>query len=272
MISKLRSILQLLKSLYRRLKLGFRNHEVWSGNYTTWEDAAAKSSGYNSEVILEKCKKSLLKVKRGEAVYERDSFLFNEIHYSWGLLAGLQRAALENDGTLCVLDFGGSLGSTYYQNREFLSSIKNIQWCIVEQSHFVACGKEYFEDENLKFYDTIEDCLAKHDPTVLILSGVIHILEKPYDWILKFNSLKIKYIIIDRTPFTDLDHDILTIQNVPAEIYNASYPSWFFSEPKFILAFNNYRLQATFESFCDQRMILNSTVPAKWLGFHLVLK
>ena len=262
----------MFKSLWRRLKSPFRSPEMWSGNYPTWEEASAKCSGYDSAEILEKCKNSLLKVKRGEAVYERDSFLFNEIRYSWGLLAGLQRAALENEGTLCVLDFGGSLGSTYYQYREFLSSVKNIQWCIVEQSHFVACGKEYFEDENLKFYNTIEDCLAKHDPTVLLLSGVIQVLEKPYDWIKKFNSLKIQYIIIDRTAFTDLNHDILTIQNVPAEIYNASYPSWFLSESKFIMAFNNYRLQATFESFCDKRIFLNSTLPAEWLGFHLMLK
>ena len=45
-------------------------------------------------------------MKNGEAVYERDSVLFDEIQYSWGLLAGLQKAALENDGKLCVLDFG----------------------------------------------------------------------------------------------------------------------------------------------------------------------
>ena len=59
------------------------------------------------------------KVKNGEAVYERDSVLFDEIQYSWGLLAGLEKAALEHDGKLCVLDFGGSLGSTYYQNKQF---------------------------------------------------------------------------------------------------------------------------------------------------------
>ena len=107
----------------RRLRNLSQNQVIWSGNYTTWEEAQAKCSGYDSDNILEKVKTSLLKVKNGEAVYERDSVLFEDIQYSWAVLAGLQRAALENNGNLCVLDFGGSLGSSYYQNKELQPSI-----------------------------------------------------------------------------------------------------------------------------------------------------
>jgi hypothetical protein len=60
-----------------------------TGDYPSWEEATRASTGYNSESILEKAKTSLSKVKTGEAVYERDGVLFDEIEYAWSLLAGL---------------------------------------------------------------------------------------------------------------------------------------------------------------------------------------
>lgn len=231
--------------------------EVWSGDYSTWTEAQAKCTGYNTEIILEKCKIALLKVKNGEAVYERDSVIFNEIHYSFGLLAGLQKAALENDGKLCVLDFGGSLGSSYYQNKGFLSSLKELQWCIVEQAHFVECGKEYFEDDQLKFFSTIEECLAIHQPNVLLLSSVLQYLENPYEWIEKFVNLNIPFIIIDRTALIDNEKDILTVQNVPLSIYSASYPAWFFNFDHIIKAFTfNYELIIDFDDAITEKTLL----------------
>jgi putative methyltransferase (TIGR04325 family) len=225
---------------------------IWSGDYSSWEEAKLKCTGYESSLILQKCRSALLKVKNGEAIYERDGVVFNEIQYSWGLLAGLQRAAMGNKAKLCVLDFGGSLGSTYFQNKEFLNTLKELQWCIVEQKHFVDCGKENFEDEQLKFYYTVEECLAKHKPDVLLLSSVLQYLENPYSWIDKFISLNIPYIIVDRTAFVDEDADILTIQKISEPKYSTSYPAWFFGNkmqkllksihPNNIEFFNNFTL------------------------------
>ena len=257
---------------YRWARTHGVTNDVWSGNYSNWAKAQAQCSGYDSEIILDKVKNALLKVKNGQAVYERDSVLFDEIQYSWGLLAGLLRAALENDGKLCVLDFGGSLGSSYYQNKEFLSTLKELQWCIVEQPHFVDCGKAHFEDEQLKFFGTIEECMAKYKPNVLLLSSILQYLEKPCEWIEKFVGLGIPYIIIDRTSFVESKTDILTIQNVPESIYSASYPTWFFNESNFKSQFKEYSLIGVFESFCDMRIILNSMYKAKWIGYQFILK
>ncbi len=71
------------------------------------------------------CNQSLLKVKRGEAVYERDSIVLEKFQYSWPLTSGLLYAATMSNSKLNVLDFGGSLGSSYYQNRNYLKGIKN---------------------------------------------------------------------------------------------------------------------------------------------------
>jgi putative methyltransferase (TIGR04325 family) len=241
----------------------------WSGDYNSWNEVQEIAEGYESTHILEKCKISLLKVKNGEAVYERDSVLFDEIQYSWPLLAGLQRVALENEGNLCVIDFGGSLGSTYYQNKEFLNTLNKIEWCIVEQKEFVDCGKNYFEDEQLKFFYTIEKCILTHKPNVLVLSGVLQYLEKPYEWIEKFVALRIPYIIIDRTTFVKSERDILTIQNVPEHIYQASYPAWFFNIDRFVDHFKNYSVLASFDAHQGYVIHLENGLTSTYKGYIL---
>lgn len=256
-------------SVITRFIIPSKTNEIWTGNYNTWVQAQSLCTGYDNLFILEKCKNALIKVRNLEASYERDSVLFPEIQYSWGLLVGLQRAALENAGNLSVLDFGGSLGSSYYQNKEFTSSFKELKWCIVEQKQFVDCGKEYFENEQLKFYYTIEECIINFKPNILILSSVLQYLENPHQTIEKFVSLGITYIIIDRTAIIEDECDILTIQNVPEEIYKASYPAWFFNESTLLRHFNNYSILCKFESFCDKNQILNSTHKVKWNGYLL---
>ena len=275
----LKSVLPpILLNIYRKLKqrnISVKSMEMevsqygWSGNYDNWEDAKKNCSGYESDNILNKVKNSLLKVKNGEAVYERDSVLFDEIQYSWGLLAGLQRAAIEYNGKLCVLDFGGSLGSSYFQNRSFLGSLKELTWCIVEQPHFVDCGKVNFENDQLCFFYTIEECMAKHKPNVLLLSGVLQYLANPYGWIECFINLNIPYIIIDRTAFIENGNNILTVQKVPPSIYEASYPAWLFNKIMFLNYFEKkYNFLCEFDSHLGYEININGVI-AKYKGFIL---
>jgi hypothetical protein len=56
-----------------------------------------QSHGYDNDTILKKCKDALLKVKNGEAVYERYSVLFDKVQHSFPVLAGLLRAAIANE-------------------------------------------------------------------------------------------------------------------------------------------------------------------------------
>jgi len=137
-----------------------------------------------------------------------------------------------------VLDFGGSLGTSYHQCRGFLSGLKSLRWSIVEQPKFVECGRESFETEELKFYYDIDEALISEKPDVVLLSGVLEYIERPYDLLKEIATRNFQYIILDRTPVVGLESDILTVQKVPKEIYEASYPCWFLSENKLSL-FNN---------------------------------
>lgn len=97
----------------------------WSGNYSSWQEAENKCTGYDNELIFNKVKDALIKVKNGDAVFERDSVIFDKIHYSFPLLSALSLTALNEKATLKVLDFGGSLGSAYYQNKKLFTHLTN---------------------------------------------------------------------------------------------------------------------------------------------------
>ena len=228
----------------------------WHGDYGSWEDARKVSAGYDDEVILDKVKEASLKVKSGKAIFERDSVIFNEVHYAWPFLAGLMWIAAQTKGELNVIDFGGSLGSTYFQNKKFLRALTRVRWNIVEQKHYVETGKKYFEDEELRFYDDIEDCLDQSSADSIIFSSVIQYIDRPYALLKKIKSLGFKFILFDRTSFVLEGKDRLTVQVVSPEIYRSSYPCWFFNQEKFVSLFNDaYEMIATFNALAGTMKI-----------------
>ena len=230
----------------------------WHGRYKNWDEAKKKSKGYADEIILEKCKNALLAVKNGHAVAERDGILLNQTEYSWPVVAVLQKSAIENDNNLCVLDFGGSLGTSYFQNRLFLDEMKSVHWCIVEQPHFVACGKEHFENHQLHFFSTIEECLQKFTPQVVLLSGVLPYLEQPFVWLDKFLQLGIRYFILDRVLVSEDNEDIISVQHISKDLYEASYPLWIFNRTNLLKRFlNKYELIAEFTPVDKQSVVID---------------
>jgi len=241
-----------------RLLLNRNRNVIWSGNYASWSEAQRASAGYDSRIILDKVRAALIKVRNGEAVYERDSVLFDEIYYSWPLLAGLMWIAALSKGHLNIIDFGGSLGSTYFQNRKFFHTLPKISWNIVEQAHFVKTGKEFFEDDCLQFYYDIEDCIHKKLPNAILLSSVVQYMEEPYMLLKKIIPMGFDFILFDRTSFICKGNDRLTIQTVSSEIYPASYPCWFFDRQKFYSFFkDDYDLIEEFDALAGIMKIDN---------------
>ena len=238
----------------------------WHGNYSSWDVAKKKCSGYDSQLIIDKVKESSLKVKMGIAQYERDSVIFNEVQYNFPILSSLLWVASRNNGKLNLLDFGGSLGSCYYQHKFFLDSFTELKWCIVEQPNFVKTGLELFSDERLKFYNNIEECLNNNHIHMILLSSVIPYLEKPYELLQLIKSKKITYLLFDKTPLIE-GKDRITVQKVKPAIYHASYPSWFFNKEKFMnFMIPEYELVFEFDSY------IKVNVLSEFKGFLFKLK
>ncbi len=212
-----------------------------------------------------------MKVKHGEAAYERDSVLFGEVEYSWPVLTALLWIAARNGGRLSVLDFGGALGSSYYQNHRFLERLPEVHWSIVEQPSFVACGKRDFADERLRFYDNIEACLAERKPQVLLLSSVLQYLERPYELLHGVRD-RFPSVIVDLTPVHGGPRDRLTVQTVPPTIYTARYPCWIFSEAAITDALaHDFATVAAFDSHIGQDIRVGR-MRARYRGFILERK
>ncbi|MCW5798243.1 MAG: methyltransferase, TIGR04325 family [Nitrospira sp.] len=220
----------------------------FQGQFATWESARAASSGYDDEAIFRKSRAAALKVKKGEAAYERDSVLFDHVEFSYPLLSGLLRSACGRGGNLSVLDIGGSFGTTYRQFRAFLRPSASLRWNIVEQPRLVESGQAEFADDELNFFYSIGEAAAAEVPDVVLLSSVLQYLKNPYDLIREICSIGAQSIVIARTPCALAEQDILTVQVVPPSIYQASYPCWIFAETQLLEAFSaQYRLVASFQ-------------------------
>ncbi|NQV88636.1 MAG: methyltransferase, TIGR04325 family [Parcubacteria group bacterium] len=243
------------------------------GKYQSWKEAQANSSGYDNPYVLEKVRNALTKVKNGEVAYERDSVVFNQIEYSWPVLASLLWIASLNENHLNIIDFEGSLGSSYFQNVNFFSHLKELKWNIVEQENFVECGKKYFQNNHISFFKSINECVKKSQPHAILLSSVIEYVEKPYDILRTMIEHKIPYIIIDRTSFLKNieSEEVITVQKVSPRIYDASYPCWIMSEKKVkqFLESGGYHLVADFDS---PDKIYSDKTDVKFRGFIFKLQ
>lgn len=241
----------------------------WSGDYKTWEDALKQTTGYDEDSILKKIRASVLKVINGEAQYERDSIAFETFEYSEAFLNALKMMIKNN--SLSVIDFGGSLGSQYFQYKRFFEGV-DINWMVVEQTHFVDCGNKEIANDQLRFFKTIQEALKFKVADAIILSSVLPYVKEPFDLIETIKSHNFNYIIIDRNPFIELEKDILTVQVVPDSIYKASYPAWFFNEKKFLKTFSDkYHIEKEISTPFTAPTIVNNA-KACWKGFILVKK
>ncbi len=218
---------------------GWENQVRFSGDYGSWAEALRNSRGYDAHEILAATHRAMVKIRNGEAVFERDSVLLDRPEPPFPLICGLLRAASRSSGRLSVLDFGGALGSTYYQCRRFLDTVPQVRWSVVEQPAHVACGQAEFSSEHLRFYSSIEECLANERPNVLVLSCVLQYLPAPHEFLQGILGHRIPALIVDRVAFLAEDRDRLTVQQVPDNIYPASYPAWFFSRSRFLKQFSS---------------------------------
>lgn len=224
----------------------------WKGNYLSWSEALKKTSSYNNKEVFEKVRLATLNVKNDVYPYERDSVNFDKIEYSYPLIVGLLSAIGQNR-EMKVCDFGGALGSAYFQNINILKNVSEIKliWCVVEQEEFVRIGNKEIADKNLFFHLTIDDFIKEWGkPDIILLSSVLPYIENPYKILEDIKNIRAKYIFIDRTYFFENNNDRITIQKVPKEIYSANYPSWILNYNK-VLDFLNeeYEILLEFDSF-----------------------
>lgn len=221
----------------------FKRDIRFVGNYLSWKEAGHNSLGYNNKKIFLKSRNSFLKVINKKAKYERDSVLFYSEAVNYPLINILNKIQKKKGTCLNILDFGGSFGSTYFQNYSILKNKNKFNWSIVEQEKIVKYVKKFKLEDNLSFYPSIKNYIAKCKPDIVLFSSVIQYLEYPYKIINYLLKKKIRNIFFLKTPFIN-NKELIKVQIVPKHIYDASYPIRIFNEQIFLKLFreNNYKI------------------------------
>jgi len=215
----------------------------WEGDFADWAAARAVCTGYDSPVILARVLAAARCVRDDKWAAERDGVRLADAPENKPLQAAMQLAAQAPGGRLSVLDFGGALGCNFWPLRRQLE-VQNARWAVVEQPHFVAAGRREFQNDQLRFCASVEECFAQDTPNLLLLLSVLPYLPNPHALLDEVLARGIPVVMIDRTGFVDQPTDRLTIQRVPRNIYPASYPCWFFNRERFLAHFAaQYRLR-----------------------------
>lgn len=235
--------------LYRALGRASGRSLRFVGGWSGWDAAAAASRGYDDVAILERVAHATRQVESGRAAFERDSVLFDSWQPPFQILAPLLRHALRHSGRLDVVDFGGSLGSTYRQCQPFLPQLSALRWHIVEQPLFVETGRTEFSKPPLTFHAEMSELPAPIAPRLLLASSVLQYLPHPMQALQSWEANGIETLVLDRTPVWEGPNHLACVQHVPKHIYDASYPCWVLSRPELLLRMSrNWRLVSEFDS------------------------
>jgi len=254
----------LIQSWVKNIVHKKRGH--FSGPYAKWHDGLQVAAGYDDMAILERVKQATLQVKNNRNLYVRDGVVFSTAQYPFPLFSALLKIAFENHGKLNIIDFGGGLGSSFYAFNHFCPEIQ-LQWQIIEQRNFVACGQQYFVEKGLSFYQYLHEISTSVD--VILLSGCLQYLEDPYATLDKIQAIQSKYVILDRTWFDkSAQTDKIVIEHVPEHIYSGSYPCWVFSLAKMQAYFKkHYQILFEFDALEGQMVSNGLHISSK--GFFL---
>ena len=113
---------------------------------------------------------------------------------------------------LKVLDFGGGAGYHYEIARAALGRDSVLRWNIVETPTMAEAAKS-IEEENLKFFDNIEEARRDLGSVDLVLaSSSLQYCPNPELFLHRLVDIGARNLFITRTPFSESDEDMISVQ------------------------------------------------------------
>lgn len=197
--------------------------------------------------------------------------MFYEPKYVYRLCAAILRCAVQNNNKgVRILDIGGSLGSTYFQNREYLKDIENLEYVIAEQNHFADYGHKNLEDGRLSFIKS-EDIFKEENNDnfdIVLMAASLQYIPEYQEIISKIIKINPRYIIFDRLLIGDKMR--ISKETVPEEIYKSSYPVIIFTESQIRNYFEpDYELiEKDISSVPEHAYFEDDVAVSKYFVFH----
>ncbi|MFZ0607368.1 MAG: methyltransferase, TIGR04325 family [Xanthobacteraceae bacterium] len=216
-----------------RLTRGLRSRGRLEGPLASWDAAAKRATGWNSPAIAEKALAAALKVRDGAAAFERDSRPYDRIVYSPGVLAALLLAAARHR-TLNVIDFGGGLGSNYYQHRKLLCALPGppVSWNVVERAALAKVGAAQFQTPELRFHADLAE--VRTDDAVLLFTGSLQYVADAFG-LLERAVRDIDIVAIDRLYVSAASDHAAFVQHLDSRRFGlVTLPMWCFAKTALI--------------------------------------
>lgn len=237
-----------LKKLLHLARLLFRRTSRFSGDFESWSLASSAAGGYDDPCIAKKSFEAARLSLQNKDKTERDGIVLEESPAPFPMLVGLLLSMLDNATKLTVVDFGGGFGTHYYQALPFIENCESIEWHVVEQPMMAELAATRFGNENLFFGSSFEGALASTNPNIVIFSGVLQYIENLEDVINAVRRSGVQYVLVDRTPFVNKKHDMISVQHVPKVFGGVSYPVRLFSDINFKNYFKGFEVISEFEA------------------------
>ncbi len=253
---------QLTKFNYQK-RFASNGYGTFLGVFDTFEQAIqsapkTKDIGYNSTELAQEYAQML-----EDRNWEGSRRVIAEYDYPvlFWLSQILHQAETEQEIETSVFDFGGNVGVHFYAYRNYIDSIKNIEWTVCDVEEIAKIGKAIAQKRsipNLSFTSTFEDINGKD---IFIASGSVQYVHKLAQQLSHLK--KPRHILINRLSLYDGD-EFVTLQN-GGKVF---YPQYVFNKDKFIAQLNqiDYKLIDIWEDKHDSCMIPSH--PEKSLPFY----
>lgn len=224
------------------------------GDFSSWAEASSRASPIDPAALAafaERYRQLCRRLTRREIAFARDGVAFDQPQYPLSLLAFILRALLENRGVLNLVDFGGFLGTTYFQARDFLRPAREVLWTVVELPHLVEIARTELQEGPLRFRDSLREALAE-SPNVVLLSGVAQNLPDPISIFREVRQSAPDWVLFDRTVVIESPASRIALQSVMRQGTEVSWPVRLFSRSELLADWtSSYEPIAEFASYCD---------------------
>lgn len=244
----------------------------YHGSFSTWTEALRQAKPVDSatsDAFTERRRELCHRLRRREIAFVRDGVAFDEPQYPLSLLAFILRALLEHRGELNLVDFGGFLGTTYFQARDFIAAAASVRWTVVELPQVVEVAQKELQQEGpLQFLNSLSEALAAR-PNVVLLSGVAQNLPDPFSAFREIRQAEASWVLFDRTVVIESPESRIAIQSVIRQGREVSWPVRLFSRSDLLREWTpDYELVAEFASYCDPAEIIDG-LQIDYRGFAL---
>ena len=129
---------------------------------------------------------------------------------------------LESNGT--VVDYGGSIGLTYYAWRKLLPLPAGLRWVVVEVEAIVRQGRRVAEREQATGLEFFDDLSAAPRADVLFTAGALQYMPESVPGLFERLGYRPSYVLVNKLPLTSRD-DYWSLQNfgpavAPCRMFN----------------------------------------------------